>query len=199
MGLRDDQACSSAKVVYGSFLVLPGMFLDAPEFPLEIFKSRIHSVLQSFSAPPNHNVRATAPAVFASLKTATHVFVCEDSTTSPLRLLYRGLYLALQKDVKYFTLQLGARADKFSRDKAQTSILYRSYSSSSSFNQRTSSASSSGLFVAPCSSSLGLIKFSAFSASPSGYSLTSLSSSPVLRRNPPRAASQPTTASSSKL
>ena len=117
LGLRDDQACSSAKVVYGSFLVLPGMFLDAPEFPLEIFKSRIHSVLQSFSAPPHHNVRATAPAVFASLKTATHVFVCEDSTTSPLRLLYRGLYLALQKDVKYFTLQLGARADKFSRDR----------------------------------------------------------------------------------
>ncbi|XP_023331963.1 uncharacterized protein LOC111704065 [Eurytemora carolleeae] len=117
LGLRDDQACSSAKVVYGSFLVLPGMYLDAPEFPLEIFKSRIHSVLQSFSAPPNHNVRATAPAVFASLKTATHVFVRKDSTTSPLRLLYRGLYLALQKDVKYFTLQLGARADKFSRDR----------------------------------------------------------------------------------
>ena len=40
-------------------------------------------------------VHAAAPAVFASLKTATHVFVREDSTTSPLRLLYRGLYLVL--------------------------------------------------------------------------------------------------------
>ena len=95
LGLRDDQACSSVEVVYGSFLVLHGMFLDAPEFPSEIFKSQIHSVLQSFSAPPNHNVCAAAPAVFASLKTATHVFVREDSTTSPLRLLYRGLYLVL--------------------------------------------------------------------------------------------------------
>ena len=45
LGLRsapkDDQACSSAEAVYGSPLMLPGMFLDAPEFPSEIFKSPI--------------------------------------------------------------------------------------------------------------------------------------------------------------
>ena len=90
-------------------------FLGAPEFPLEIFKSWICSVLQSFSAPPNHHVRATAPAIPASLKPATHVFVCEDLST-PLQPLYWGLHLVLQKDDKYFTLQLGAREDKVSKD-----------------------------------------------------------------------------------
>ena len=47
LGLRsapkDDQACSSAEAVYGSPLMLPRMFLDAPEFPLEIFHKSIQS------------------------------------------------------------------------------------------------------------------------------------------------------------
>ena len=43
LGLRsapkDDQACFSAEDVYGSPLILPGMFLDPPKFLSEIFKS----------------------------------------------------------------------------------------------------------------------------------------------------------------
>ena len=42
---KDDQACSSAEGVYGSLLILPG-----------IFKSGVSSVLLSFSAPTNHHV-----------------------------------------------------------------------------------------------------------------------------------------------
>ena len=80
---KDDQAFSSAEAVYGSLLMLPGMFLDAPEFPSEVFKSQICSVLQSFSAPPNHYFCATAPAVPASLRTATHVFVRIHYSSSP--------------------------------------------------------------------------------------------------------------------
>ena len=87
---KDDQACSFAEAVYGSPLMLPGMFLDSLEFLSEIFKSRIRSV--SFSVPPNHHVRATAPAIPASLKSATHVFVRDYSSTPPLR----GQYLVLR-------------------------------------------------------------------------------------------------------
>jgi len=89
---KDDQSCSFAEAVYGSPLMLPGMFLDALEFPSEIFKSHIRSVLQRFLAPPNHHVRATAPAIPASLKILTHGFVRDDSST-PLLL---GPYLVLQ-------------------------------------------------------------------------------------------------------
>ena len=87
---KDDQACSFAEAFYGSPMMLPGMFLDPLEFLSEIFKSRIRSV--NFSAPPNHHVRATAPAIPASLKIVTHVFVRDDSSTPPLR----GQYLILQ-------------------------------------------------------------------------------------------------------
>ena len=114
---KDDQACSSAEAVYSSTLMLPGMFLDAPEFPSEILKSPICSILQSFSAFPNHHVHATAPAVPSSLKTATHVFVRENLTTLPLHPLFRGPYLVLQKDDKNFNLQLEAQADKVSIDR----------------------------------------------------------------------------------
>ena len=41
--LKYDMACSSAETVYGSPLMLPRMFLDAPEFPLEIFHKSIQS------------------------------------------------------------------------------------------------------------------------------------------------------------
>ena len=41
--LKYDMACSSAEAVYGSPLMLPRMFLDAPEFPLEIFHKSIQS------------------------------------------------------------------------------------------------------------------------------------------------------------
>ena len=45
---KDDQACSSAEGVYGSLLILPG-----------IFKSGVSSVLLSFSALTNHHVIST--------------------------------------------------------------------------------------------------------------------------------------------
>ena len=101
--------------------MLPGMFLDAPEFPSEIFKSPIWSVLQSFSASPSHHF-ITASEIPASLITATHMFVCEDLSTPPLQPLYLGPYLVLQKDDKYFTLQLGAQEDKVSIDRLKPVI-----------------------------------------------------------------------------
>ena len=102
--------------------MLPGMFLDAPGFPSEVFKSPIRSVLQSFAAPPSHHVSATAPAIPASLKIATHMYVCHDLSTPPLQSLYLGSYLVLQKDDKYFTLQLGAQEDKVSIDRLKPKI-----------------------------------------------------------------------------
>ena len=202
LGLRsapkDDHACSSAEAVYGSPLMLPGMFLDAPEFPSEKFKSRIQSVLQSFSSPPSHHVHAAAPVVPLSLKTATHVFVREDATTPPLHPLYRGPYLVLERGDKYFTLQLGAASDKVSIDRLKavisSEVIVPQVPPARGRPRRAPPDSSPPLsppprvrFVSPPSP-----------PRPPPSALSSLPSAPVPRRNPHRKARQPSTASSSR-
>ena len=153
--------------------MLSGMFLDSLEFLSEIFKSRIRCV--SFSAPPNHHVRATAPAIPASLKSATHVFVRDDSSTPPLR----GQYLVLQYDEKNFYLQLGAREVP-----QVPPIRGRSWRAPPD--------------CSPPSAAPNQVRFSFLLSPPRppSSSLFSPSGTQVLRRNPPRAARQPTTASS---
>lgn len=115
---REDSSVSSAELVYGSTLAVPGEFLDSrEELPPEVFLRRIRSLLSQQSLPPLHNVPVAPSTVTPELLKSKLVFVRNDSHTPPLTPLYSGPYLVVQPGPKFFRLQIGTRQDTVSVDR----------------------------------------------------------------------------------
>lgn len=116
LGLRtvpkEDTGFSSADAVFGSSLSVPGEFLDIPEFPPDAFLRRIDSAVQGFAKPPPHHIKI--PPNYSlpdALLRADFVFVREDASTPSLDPLYRGPYRVLERQSKFFRLQIGSKSD----------------------------------------------------------------------------------------
>jgi len=117
LGLRaapkEDSAISSAELVYGSPLRLPGQLPDKT------------AVAEGTAVPPA--VRAglptrlqqsggerAPPAVPAALSGATHVYIRRGNTGPPLTPLYSGPYVVRRREPKFFTLIIGGKHETVS-------------------------------------------------------------------------------------
>ena len=111
LGLRatpkDDTGLSEA--VYSSPLTLPG---DVPELLPYTFLRKVNRAIDGFAVSPPHHVRPVQPVQLpAALVSAKYVFVCEDAVISSLAPRYQGPYLVLDRQNKYFRLQIGSKQD----------------------------------------------------------------------------------------
>jgi len=127
LGLRtvskEDTGFCSEEAVYGSALSVPGEFLSVPEFPPDSFLRKIQLASSGLSAPPPHHVASAAPKPLPnSLLQADFVFVCEDASVPPLSPLYRGPFKVLERQSKFFRLQIGAKVDVVSVDRLKPVI-----------------------------------------------------------------------------
>ena len=127
LGLRtvpkEDTGFCSAEAVYGSTLSVPGEFLSVPEFPPDSFLRKIQLASSGFSAPPPHHVTPAAPKPLPnSLLQADFVFVREDASVPSLSPLYRGPYKVLERQSKFFRLQIGDKVDVVSVDRLKPVI-----------------------------------------------------------------------------
>jgi hypothetical protein len=99
LGLRaaskEDSAVSSAELVTGTPLVLPGQLLQVPNPP------RVNV------PPPPTSYAAAANTPPAHLAQAEHVYVRVGGQLKPLAAPYAGPYLVLSKGAKTFTIQVG--------------------------------------------------------------------------------------------
>jgi len=115
---REDTGLSPAEALYGSPLVLPGQFLEAPEDPSPKFFADLRSsIAASNPAPARHNVseKERQPSVLpSSLLQAEFVLVRRDSVRPPLSPLYDGPYKVLQRSQHFFKIQMGERSDNVS-------------------------------------------------------------------------------------
>ena len=114
---REDSASSAAGAVYGSELVLPGQFLEAPEDPSPRFLEDLTSAMRGFvPVPVRHNsASASVPVELPpALVSAEMVLVRRDGHKPPLSPAYDGPYKVLARSPKFFRLQLGDRADSVS-------------------------------------------------------------------------------------
>jgi hypothetical protein len=117
LGLRaapkEDSAVSSAELVYGSPLRLPGHLPDKT------------SVAEVASVPPA--VRAglptrlhqsagerPPPAIPKALSGATHVYIRKGNTGPPLTPLYSGPYVVRRREPKFFILIIGGKHETVS-------------------------------------------------------------------------------------
>ena len=120
LGLRaapkEDSNISSAEILYGAPLVLPGQLSGIPEAPAEVFHTRVRA------APPFINARplpALEPkeAIPDSLQNASFVYVLRGGANPPLKSAYSGPFSVVERNPKFFILDYGDRLESVSVDR----------------------------------------------------------------------------------
>jgi len=120
LGLRaapkEDSGISSAELVFGSPLSLPGQLLTSPEPPVAAFLHRLRSLPPP---PPTRplSYAAVAASPPASLLTARYVYVRRGGIIPPLSPLYIGPYAVLAAGDKFFKLAVGDKTETVSVDR----------------------------------------------------------------------------------
>lgn len=127
LGLRSsfkpDVHASSAELVFGTRLRLPGEFFDSRNYnrPLQHdYSERLRDVLKTSkpSAPVWHTSQQkiyTHPA----LKSCTHIFLRDNASKPPLTPAYTGPHLVVSRDDKTFTINYNNRTVVVSRDRVK--------------------------------------------------------------------------------
>uniref|UniRef100_A0A0L8GWM4 Uncharacterized protein n=1 Tax=Octopus bimaculoides TaxID=37653 RepID=A0A0L8GWM4_OCTBM len=106
-----------AELVYGTALALPGQMIDpiSPQNFLDPAKYVHHlrtPMLHLFPAGPRQqNVASHVPK---DINTWTHVFVRSDGIPSQLQSPYSGPYKVIEKEPKYFVLDIGGKRNTVS-------------------------------------------------------------------------------------
>jgi hypothetical protein len=119
LGLRaapkDTSGISSAELVYGVPLTLPGQLLVSPEPPAAQFVEMLRSTLP----PPTRPLRETqaATTIPASLMSARFVYVKKGGVVPPLAPLYQGPFAVIESGPKFFQVSIGGRREVITVDR----------------------------------------------------------------------------------
>ncbi|XP_064459091.1 uncharacterized protein LOC135369431 [Ornithodoros turicata] len=121
--VKEDLSCSSAELVYGSPIRLPGDFLTPspaePHPSQTVYIDKLHDLFRSITpVAPRMPTRRT---VFVSqdLKNASHVFIRTDRAKPPLTPHYSGPYPVLSRTSKTVVVDLGGKHDTVALDRVK--------------------------------------------------------------------------------
>nr|VZI47389.1 unnamed protein product [Spirometra erinaceieuropaei] len=120
--LKSDLDCSTAEMVFGPTLRLPGEMVtptsrDAEETP-ENFVHRLRQFMRSLS-PVSPRAPSTEPYVEKGLANCTHVFVRCDRVRKPLESPYEGPFRVLTRNSKTIRILRGDKEDVVSIDRVK--------------------------------------------------------------------------------
>jgi hypothetical protein len=120
LGLRsapkEDSGLSSAELVFGSPLTLPGTYVDVPEPPAESFVADLRAAAPPPPTRPLTYAQAASRALPA-LSTCTYVYVRRGGTVPALQPLYVGPYRVASRADKTYVLEVGAKRETVSVDR----------------------------------------------------------------------------------
>jgi hypothetical protein len=133
LGLRtapkEDLRSSSAELVYGSPLTVPGDFFpdSSPRSAPQHLKQQRDRVGNLRPIPTTtHGGDNITSHVPSALNQAKFVFVRHDARRTPLQTPYDGPFEVIERTPKYFTLQLGNLKDNISIDRLKPAYLDQS-------------------------------------------------------------------------
>ena len=108
---------SSAELVYGSQLALPGEFLCTEEPPAASFLEALKTTIEPPppTAPLSYAQVAAKPA--AGLLSAAFVYIRRGGSGPPLAPLYTGPFRVLRREAKFFIVELGGRSEAVTVDR----------------------------------------------------------------------------------
>ncbi len=120
LGLRaapkEDSGASSAEMVYGATLTLPGQFLSVPEPPAEDFLTSLQETVRGFQPPPVR-LLPRRPEVPGELLRARFVFVRRGCPGSSLEPLFDGPFEVEKSGDKVFRVRIGGRMETITVDR----------------------------------------------------------------------------------
>ena len=124
--LKQDLNATTAEMVYGTTLRLPGEFftpasttsLPDPSEYLNKLKTLFRNITPTSPRPNTSNTN-----IPPELSTATHVFIRHDAVRKPLQPPYDGPYPIVKRTNKYFTIKLNNRTDTVSIDRLKPAHL----------------------------------------------------------------------------
>jgi transposase InsO family protein len=122
LGLRaapkEDCGISSAEMVYGEALTLPGDFLEASTPPGDNFQQLLRERMSQFKPPPTRPVEVKpASQQEAALHRAGFVYIRRGAAASSLSPLNSGPYRVISRGEKTFHLDIGGRDEVISADR----------------------------------------------------------------------------------
>ena len=129
--LKENLHCTTAELVYGMSLRLPGQFFS-PSLPSSTPDSnyiiRLKQYMNTLHAIPTRTQNARGSFIDTSLSTTQYVFVRRDSVRRPLQQPYDGPFRVLSCSDKCFVLEINGRTDTVSIDRLKTAHIDSSIS-----------------------------------------------------------------------
>ena len=113
---KEDSNLSSAELVYGAPILLPGQLQQGPEPPPSTFTAADRCTPLWIPTRPPSSTPASA-ALPGDLADARYVYVRHSGVSRPLTPAYSGPFLVVERSPKVFKIDLGDRCDTVSVDR----------------------------------------------------------------------------------
>ena len=113
---KEDSNISSAELVYGAPLVLPGQLRGIPETPAALFNVDTRSA-PSFIASRIPAEATPVAQIPDNLRDSSFVYVLHGGSKPPLKAAYSGPFVVVERHPKYFILDYGSRLESVSVDR----------------------------------------------------------------------------------
>lgn len=122
---KEDLDTSSAELVYGAPLTVPGDFVAQQQrhSNQQTHLRQLRDVVRGFEPVPTCAHGITPTSVPPSLETSRFVFVRRDAHRTPLQKPYEGPFKVLQHGPKFFKIEMGDRQETISIDRLKPAHL----------------------------------------------------------------------------
>lgn len=120
--LKEDLKCSSADLVYGEPLRLPGEFLvpsDSQFVECDDFVSKLRRKMADLRVVPASRHGRRSEFVFKELSSSSHVLLRDDTVRKPLQPPYTGPFRVLARDDKTVTIDRAGHPTTVSIDRVK--------------------------------------------------------------------------------
>ncbi len=116
--IKEDIGRTSAELVYGTTLRLPGSYFSPATHDLDPsdYVYQLKATMQGLRAVPPSESSTRIVHVPSDLFTQTHVFVRHDAVRKPLQLPYDGPYQVISHTKKHFALDVKGKQEIVSVD-----------------------------------------------------------------------------------
>ena len=125
--LKEDIGSSSAEVVYGTTLSLPGQYFISTNDDLNHsdFTKKLKSSMNELrpQRPKHHLAKEKLFYIPEALEKCSHVFIRNDTVRSPLQQPYDGPFPVLHRNEKFFEIDINGRIDNVSIDRLKPAFI----------------------------------------------------------------------------